>query len=180
VAIPKIPTSVIITCLIFALIGALWGTHVAGLLDLTQALAHLPIVGKYFEKEANETIAEISPLEEENDNLKETVQMLQAQLADYQMLEYKYQAEITSLENKIVQLENQLNAEMEKEANHAKVVDFYREMKPKEIAPILENLDDDRVIDILIRLESSHAAKILAELDPLRAAKLFNLLTDNH
>jgi len=180
VAVSKIPTSVLITCIVFALIGALWGAHAAGLINLLPVLADLPVLGSYFATDEAIQNAEISPLEEENKGLNAKILELEKQLVDFQTKESKYQDEIKNLREQISQLEKQIQTLTDKEKNAAKTVEYYGQMKPKEIAPIFENLDDEKVVEILLGLEADHAAKILAELDPMRAAKLTKILTDNN
>lgn len=178
-AIPKLPMSVIIICIIFALIGGLWGAHAAGLLNLTPILADLPVIGSHFKVDDEGTDMEISPLEEENNILKATIHELETQLANFEVTQSTNQEEIANYKNQISQLESKIETLENKKENTTKMVELYSQMKPKEIAPILENLDDEKVAEILVSLNADHAAKILAEFDPLRAAKLSNLLTDN-
>jgi len=177
---PKIPINIVIICIIFALIGALWGSHAAGLLNLTPILADLPIIGGYYAVEDDGVSMEISPLEDENKVLKEKIQELESQLANFQTIEMKYQEDIVDYNNQIAELENKIKTIEEKEVSSTKMVEYYSQMKPKEIAPIFDNLDDEIILDILVKLDANIAAKILAELEPLRVAKLTRLLTDNN
>ncbi|KJS23490.1 MAG: hypothetical protein VR72_01350 [Clostridiaceae bacterium BRH_c20a] len=177
-SVPKIPINIVIICIIFALIGALWGSHAAGLLNLTSVLADLPIIGGKFAVVDEGVSVEISPLEDENKALKEKIQELESQLANFKTTEMKYQEEIAEYNNQISKLENQIKIIEEKEVSSAKMGEYYSQMKPKEIAPIFDNLDDEIILDILVKLDANIAAKILAELEPLRVAKLTRLLTD--
>lgn len=175
---PKIPIGVIIICIIFTIIGVLWGSHAAGLINLTPALADLPIVGDNFKAEG-EKDTEISPLEEENNKLTVKILELEKKVADLEALDAQYNESIKNYQNQIFQLESEIKELKLKEEKTTKMVELYSQMKPKEIAPIFENLNDEVVLDLLIRLDANLAADILAELDPLRAAKLSNLFTDN-
>lgn len=75
---PKVPISVIIVCIIFAILGGLWGAQAAGVLDIKGFLGKLPFIE---ETEENPQI-EISPLEEENKKLQEEITELKLQLSE--------------------------------------------------------------------------------------------------
>ena len=59
---PKVPISIIIVCIIFAILGGLWGAQVAGVIDIKALLGKLPFI----EEPVEDAQVEISPLEEEN------------------------------------------------------------------------------------------------------------------
>jgi flagellar motility protein MotE (MotC chaperone) len=178
VALPKIPVGVIIICILFALIGALWGAHAAGLINLIPVLSDLPVVGTYFTTGANEDNFKISPLEEENKKLKEQIIKLEKQLADVLTKENELNQEIETYRKQIIDLDNQIKILHEEQKKMLKLAEYYGQMKTKEVVPIFDNLDDEIVISILSRLDSKRAAEILAEMDPLRAAKLTKVITD--
>jgi len=178
VALPKIPASVIVICILFAVIGGLWGSHAAGLINLTPVLSDLPVIGNYFIDEVQIDTNSISPLEIENKKLKERISKLGNELTNSQANETNYKEEINKLQNELSSLEAQIKMLQDQEKNALKLAEYYGQMKPKEVVPIFDNLDDDTVLSILTKMESSQTAKILAELEPLRAAKLTKVLTD--
>ena len=100
-------------------------------------------------------------------------------MTDLEAAETQYLANIEKYQNLVSDLESKIEELEKKEEKTIKMVEFYSQMKPKEIAPIFENLDDSKVLDILLKLDADLAAGILAELDPIRAAKLSSLFTDN-
>lgn len=177
--IPRIPLGVLIICIIFSIIGALWGSHAAGIVNLTPILKELPFIGDSFVSEEDANPVEISPLEEENADLKKIIHELEKKVIDLEAAEAQYLADIEKYKNLVSDLENKIEVLESKEEKTIKMAEFYSQMKPKEIAPIFENLDDSKVLDILLKLDADLVAGILAELDPLRAAKLSNLFTDN-
>ena len=92
--IPRIPIGVIIVCIVFSIIGALWGSHAAGLINLSPVLKQLPLIGDSFELEEGANPVEISPLEEENAALKAIIQELEKKVTDLEAAETQYLANI--------------------------------------------------------------------------------------
>ncbi|MFZ7104595.1 MAG: MotE family protein [Peptococcaceae bacterium] len=176
--VPKLPIKVIIVCVFFAIIGALWGSHAAGLIDLTPFLTDLPVVGKYFPEESEETITNISPLEEENEELKDKLTEMENKLAETTAKETTLQQTIEEYKAQIAEIEEEKQSLIDQENKAVLLADYYQNMKPKEVVPIFDNLDDEIVISILAKMEVSQVAKIIAELDPIRAAKLTKTITD--
>lgn len=174
-AFPKVPISVIIICIIFALIGGLWGAQTAGVLDVKGIVSKLPFI-----EEDSGQIAEIeiSPLEEENTKLKDEIDRLNLQLNEANQILKSSIDEIGKLNEQIELLKNENTKLKNIDEITNNLVGYYQEMKPKEIVPIFENLDDEMVLRVMVKLDSNLVAKILAAMDPMRAAKLTKNLTD--
>ena len=103
---------------------------------------------------------------------------MKLQLSEANQSLKSYVTEIGELNKQIELLQNENMKLKTQDENINNFVSYYQEMKPKEIVPIFENLDDEMVLKIMVRLESNHVAKILAEMEPMRAAKLTKNLTD--
>ena len=141
---PKVPISVIIVCIIFAILGGLWGAQAAGVLDIKGFLGKLPFIE---ETEENPQI-EISPLEEENKKLQEEITELKLQLSEANQSLKSYVTEIGELNKQIELLQNENMKLKTQDENINNFVSYYQEMKPKEIVPIFENLDDEMVLKL--------------------------------
>lgn len=60
----------------------------------------------------------------------------------------------------------------ELEENIAHLVTLYEQMRPEQLADVIENLDDTLVIQMLFQMDERRAAALLSALPPERAAKL--------
>lgn len=57
-----------------------------------------------------------------------------------------------------------------------KLARLYNDMKPEEVVPILQQMDDATVLKILSKMDEDQVARILALMDTSRAARLSRLL----
>jgi flagellar motility protein MotE (MotC chaperone) len=78
--------------------------------------------------------------------------------------------QIERREYKLKQLIEQKN-QMES-ARIASLAKLYDGMKPQQVAPLINRLDDDQAVQVLLKMKSANAAKILGVISPDRAAKL--------
>jgi len=60
------------------------------------------------------------------------------------------------------------------------LVKIYENMKPKDAAPIFEQLDMDVLLDIVDRMKEAKVAPILAQMNPAKAKEVTDELAKRH
>lgn len=58
----------------------------------------------------------------------------------------------------------------------SKLARLYNEMKPKDAAAVMDDLDDDMAISILQRMDESQASAVLSQFEPSKAARLTRIM----
>lgn len=143
---------------------------------------NIPVVGTYLGNPDNKT--ELSPLEKENQGLKDQLTTKGLQIKTYQdrvkALELAMQALQTENDRLKLQAKKAQSLQLQ-EAGQIELGDKYKDlakyfapMKAKDAAKIMEQkqMDDDTIIGVLQYMDKDAAAKILALLDPSKAATI--------
>ncbi|KAB2954394.1 hypothetical protein F9B85_01530 [Heliorestis acidaminivorans] len=165
------------------LLGSISAAQVTGVVDFTQYLRQVPVVGALFpekEEEAafQQTFEEyrIAQLEEEKAEMDAQLRELQQQLAWLEPQEDLWNQEKDELEEELKALQEQLEISLEQSTqttvDQQGLVERLALMKPANAAKIMENLPDHMVNSLLSEMDVDEAARIMALFDPLRAARL--------
>ena len=159
--------SILIILLIFCGAGLLAAKHSGFLNTLFPQKVEQDIVN-------NELIS--SPLENENNQLRQLRRDLEYQITNLEHEKTKLLEQITELQTELTEIKAKLIKQETKAINIEELAAYYQEMKPEAAVRIMDNLDDDIVVTILSLLEKKHTAKIIALMDPYRAALITQLL----
>jgi len=143
-------------------------------------VSDIPVAGTFLGNP--EPKAELTPLQKDNQAMKE-----QLTNKDLQLKTYQDRVKALELAQKALQQENDrlkkqaTNNQSQQQAGQMGIDDQYKDlakyftpMKAKDAAKIMEQkqMDDDTIIGVLQYMEKDAAAKILALLDPSRAASI--------
>lgn len=172
----KLILIIVVIGILFSLVGALFAMNSTGVFDLKIALADMPVIGERFQVEEEALV--IEPLEDENDELRKTIEELNSKIDEENLSNINTSVEIDKYKAEIDAQKKVISDLTEKDLKIQTLSEYYSRMKAKEAVSILENLDDDTVLRILVKLSPEKSAEILTEMDPLRAAKLTGILTD--
>lgn len=113
-------------------------------------------------------------------NLAQRRDQLEAWGKDLSLREQLLKAAELRIENKLTELktlQETIKASLkqhdeEQEAKLKSLVKIYETMKPKDAAPIFEQLDMPILLDVVERMKEAKAAPIIAAMDPVKAKKL--------
>lgn len=142
----------------------------------------IPIVGEYLGN--HEKQKELTPLEKENQDMKQQLTTEQLQIKTYQdrvkALELAMKALQTENDRlklqakKTQSLQQQGVGQAELNDKYKDLAKYFTPMKPKDAAKIMQQrqMDDDTIIGVLQYMEKDSAAKVLALMDPSRAATI--------
>lgn len=172
----KLILTILFLGIIFALVGLLLAMNATGVFDIRTALADLPVIGQRFAVE--EELLIVKPLEEENFQLRQEIELLKKAIAEKEQAAGNVNAEISKYTARISALEEQITKLEARDLQSAQLATYYSKMEDRQAVRIFDNLDDRTVLDILVKLPPDKAAGFLAAMDPMRAAKLTAVLTD--
>ena len=178
----SISLKLIILCLVAMVIGGLWAADRAGMIDLNIALQKLPVLNKnkYVKEPAPASKSPvISPIELENQKLRNDLKNMEAKFAAFENEKTKLLEQIYQLQQELTELRAYKEKNENKAIQAKELAYYYKEMKPEAVLKVMENLDDDTVITILPLLNKEQAGKILGLMEPQRAARITQLLLGN-
>ncbi|MGE5545155.1 MAG: MotE family protein [Bacillota bacterium] len=144
-----------------------------GIVKPPKIIKDIPFLGKILtstEKDEEVTPAATSELDElkmELEDTRLTIEQLENENAELQRQLSEVQKDRDNLEA----LNEELNT---KNKQWQRLAEYYSNMKAKQAAAIMAELDDDTVVGILANMGTETAASIIGELDPRQAAVLTN------
>lgn len=142
----------------------------------------IPVVGEYLGNPDN--TVELTPLEKENQQLKDQITTNQLQIKTYQDRVKALELSMKALQTENERLKQQLKKSeslqqqeaetAELNAKYKDLAKYFAPMKAKDAAKIMEQkqMDDDTIIGVLQYMDKDAAAKILALLEPSKAASI--------
>lgn len=172
----KFVITIIILGVVFALFGLLLAMNATGVFDLKAALSNMPVIGNKFKVE--DPIMIVSPLEDENTELKKEIEGLKSALSEKDNEVLAFDKERQEFILKINTLEKEIKTVKQKDLQSDNLAQIYGKMDDKQAVKIFNNLDDSTVVGILMKIPSEKTASLLGGMDPMRAAKLTAILTD--
>lgn len=164
----------VVLCLVAVIIGGLWAANAAGFIQLKDYAKKIPLVSTFFKDPVPEenNIPTISPVEQENQDLRSQIKTLEERILALEGEKVKYLEQISQMQQETSAL-NSYKADTEKFIDNSKqLAEYYKKMKPEAAVSIMNNLDDSTVLAILLLLDKEQASKILSLMDPQRAALL--------
>jgi flagellar protein FlbB len=121
-------------------------------------LSGLPVVGQFFSRPAeqedmnNAPVEDVKPEPDQDENTQKI--------------------KVTRQE-----IEEQMKKRQEEERKRvSKLAKLYNEMKPKDAAEALDQLDDDLCIEILQKMDQGQAARVLSFFQPSKTARLTKIM----
>ena len=176
----SISLKLIILCLVAMVIGGLWAADQAGMIELNLAFQKLPVLNKYVKEPAPVSSSPvISPIELENQKLRNDLKDLEAKFAAFENEKTRLLEQIYQLQQELTELRAYKERNENKAIQAKELALYYNEMKPEAVLKVMENLDDDTVITILPLLNKEQTGKILGLMEPQRAARITQLLLGN-
>jgi len=103
---------------------------------------------------------------------REAIQAERALLAQERAFLDAYRAELDQRARQLDVRQSTLDAQATRIADLQRLQEVYNGMRPKEVAAILAEMDDDFVVRILDGMDENQVARTLAEMEPARAARL--------
>lgn len=103
---------------------------------------------------------------------REAIEAERALLAEERASLDAYRAELEQRARQLDVRQSTLDAQAARIADLRRLQEVYNEMRPKEVAAILAEMDDDFVVRLLDGMDEDQVARTLAEMDPARAARL--------
>ncbi|GAA0298764.1 flagellar motility protein MotE (MotC chaperone) [Gracilibacillus halotolerans] len=173
---------VIVVPLFFALIVltvilTIIGVDVVG--TTKETLNKVPIVNEWITTDEEELFEhQIESKETTIAELEDKLEAATSESASKDSTIEKLQAEIDTLVARLENRDSEIDSEAEIKVTNKKLIQSFTEMKAKEAAPILENMNNELVIEILEQLNEKTVAGIFAEMEPEVAATYINQMAE--
>ncbi|WP_350344952.1 hypothetical protein PRVXT_001399 [Proteinivorax tanatarense] len=137
----------------------------------------IPFLNIQNQEVSDEEIEEIIEQKDaEIDSLEQTILQLNEYIDDLEAGQNSKQKDLEAREQELKELENSLveREELleEKEVRMESIADKYTNMRPRDAAAILQEMDDEEIIEIFNYMNSDTVSEILSSFEPSRAAVL--------
>ena len=176
----------IILPLIFTLIGGTILAQTFGLIDLMRYARGIPVLGDYFperEKDAPEFVDKEEELElwaEELEEREKNLAKREEEIEGKEEALLEFEEELSKFEQELDERKEQLDRREERvvdrEERINELAEVYEDMRPRQAAEKIVELDDDLVVDIFMELPSDAKSGLLAELPGEDAGRYSSLL----
>ena len=164
-----ITVPIIFALIITGIILSIIGVDVIG--KTKETLNKVPVINEWVQTDEEKTYEhQLENKENTISRLEEELELERSQLASKDKTIENLQTEIDNLIAQLEGKETEEQLQSEDQTAQKKVIRSFSEMKPKEAAPIMENMDEQLVNEILQGLDEKTVARILAEMEPDLAA----------
>lgn len=168
---------ILFALLILSIILKIIGVDVIG--TTKETLNKIPVVNEWVTTDEEELIEnQIERKETTIVELEDKLEAISSESASKDQTIEKLQSEIDNLVAKLENKDNQPDSQAENNEANKKLVKSFTEMKAKQAAPIIEEMNQELVIEILHQLNEKTVAGILAEMEPEVAARYMNQMAN--